>query len=82
MLIPFINIFILMFLWAYMVKDSYYTTMNMLFKIELSKKEKWILAIMSTFLNFLPIINVFAPLFGILQFFHYGMEKKLQQDKK
>ena len=79
MLIPFINIFILMFLWAYMVKDSYYTTMNMLFKIELSKKEKWILAIMSTFLNFLPIINIFAPLFGILEFFHYGMEKKLQE---
>ena len=79
MLIPFINIFILMFLWAYMVKDSYYHTLKMIFNIELTKKEKWILAIMSTFLNFLPIINVFAPLFGILQFFHYGMEKKLQE---
>ena len=79
MLIPFINIFILMFLWAYMVKDSYYHTLNMLFDINLTKKEKWILAIMSTFLNFLPVINIFAPLFGILQFFHYGMEKKLQE---
>ena len=79
MLIPFINIFILMFLWAYMVKESYYHTLNMIFDITLTKKEKWILAIMSTFLNFLPIINIFAPLFGILQFFHYGMEKKLQK---
>jgi len=81
MLVPFINIIILMFLWAYMVKDSYYKTLYMLFNIELSKKEKWLLAIMSTFLNFLPIINIFAPLFGILQFFHYGMEKKLQENK-
>ncbi len=79
MLIPFINVFILMFLWAYMVKDSYYHTLNMIFDISLTKKEKWILAIMSTFLNFLPIVNIFAPLFGILQFFHYGMEKKLQE---
>ena len=78
MLIPFINIFILMFLWAYMVKDSYYHTVNSLFDITLTKKEKWVLAIMSTFLNFLPIINIFAPLFGILEFLHYGMEKKLQ----
>ena len=80
MLIPFLNIFILMFLWAYMIKDSYYHTVNSLFNIELSKKEKWILSIMSTFLNFLPIINIFAPLLGILQFFHYGMEKKLQDN--
>ena len=79
-LIPFLNILILMFLWAYMVKDSYYKTVNMLFEIKLSKKEKWILAIMSTFLNFLPIINIFAPIFGILQFFHYGIEKKLQKN--
>jgi len=79
MLIPFLNIIILMFLWAYMVKDSYYKTIHMLFNIEFNNKEKWILAIMSTFLNFLPIINIFAPLFGILQFFHYGIEKKLQK---
>ena len=79
MLIPFVNIFILMFLWAYMIKDSYYHTVNSLFNIELTKKEKWILSIMSTFLNFLPIINIFAPLFGILEFMHYGMEKKLQE---
>jgi len=79
MLIPFINIIILMFLWAYMVKDSYYKTVHILFNVELTKKEKWILAIMSTFLNFLPIINIFAPIFGILQFFHYGIEKKLQE---
>ena len=81
MLVPFINIIVLMFLWAYMIKDSYYQTVHMLFEINLTKKERWILAIMSTFLNFLPIINIFAPLFGILMYFHYGMEKKLKEIK-
>jgi len=67
-----------MILWTYMIKNSYYTSLKKLFDINLEKKEIWILAFISTFLNFLPIINIFAPTFGLLMFYHYGLEKKLE----
>ena len=77
MLIPWINILTLLFIWTYMIKDSYYHTVKILFDINLEKKEIYLLSLISTILNFLPIINIFAPAFGILNFFHYGIEKKL-----
>jgi hypothetical protein len=80
MLIPFVNIFLLLGLWVFMVKDSYYNFVTMMFgESELSKKEVWGLSITSVILNFLPIINIFAPAFGVLNFYHYILEKKLDK---
>ncbi len=77
MIIPWFNIITLTFLWAYMIKDSYTHIIESLFNIKFTKKEKWSLSIISIIFNFLPIINIFAPAFGILNFYHYGIEKKL-----
>jgi len=77
MLIPFVNIILLVWLWAFMIKDSYYNFVTMMFgEIEIKKSELWGLSINSVILNFLPIINIFAPAFGVLNFYHYILEKK------
>ena len=79
-LIPFVNIFLLLGLWAFMIKDSYYSFVTMMFgDSKLDKKEIWGLSISSVILNFLPIINIFAPAFGILNFYNYILEKKLDK---
>ena len=75
MLVPFLNIIIMMFLWAYMIKDSYYHVIKSMFDKNLTKKEIWSLSIVSTILNFLPIINIFAPALGIMNMYHYILEK-------
>jgi len=75
MLVPFLNFIIMILLWAYMIKDSYYHVVKSMFNKELNKKEVWALSITSTILNFLPIINIFAPALGIMNMYHYIMEK-------
>jgi len=77
MLVPFLNIILLLGLWAFMIKESYYNFVVMMFgEVEIKKSEKWLLAITSVILNFLPIINIFAPALGVLNFYHYILEKK------
>ena len=76
MLIPFLNFIIIMFLWAYMIKDSYYHVIQSIFNKELNKKEIWALSLSSTILDFLPIINIFAPALGIMNMYHYVIEKE------
>ena len=80
MLIPWLNILTLAFLWALMNKEAYSHIITSLFNIQINKKEKWILSIFSTILNFLPIINIFSPAFTLLVFYHYSLEKKLDNN--
>lgn len=82
MIIPWINILTLAFLWTYVIKDSYSHIIQSLFNVNITKKEKWILSFISIFLDFLPIINIFAPAFGILLFYHYSLEKKFNNLEK
>ena len=81
MLIPWINIITLAFLWIYIIKESYSHIIQSLFNVSFDKKEKWILSFVSIILDFLPIINIFAPAFGIFIFYHYSLEKKLDNYK-
>ena len=80
MLVPFLNIVLLLGLWAFMIKESYYNFVVMMFgEVEIKKSEKWFLAVTSVILNFLPIINIFAPALGVLNFYHYILERKVDE---
>ena len=74
LLIPFINFVAILFLFSYMIKDSLYHIIS-IFDKNIDIKEIWIIAILSTFLDFLPILNIFAPIMGLLHLFYYSMEK-------
>ena len=78
-LIPWINIITMLFLWAYVIKETYYYSVKNLFNLDdLNKKEKYILALFSAILNFIPLINIYSPAFGLLLFYHYMVEKKIK----
>ena len=77
LLVPWINIITMLFLWTYVIKDSYYHTVKNLFNLDdLSKKEKYLLSFFSAILNFIPLINIYSPAFGLLVFYHYMIEKR------
>lgn len=77
LLIPWINIFTMLFLWAYAIKDTYFNSVKDLLNLnDLNKKEKYLLAFFSAVLNFIPLINIYTPAFGLLLFYHYMAEKK------
>ena len=75
LLIPFLNFIFITWLFAYMVKDTLFHIVSV-FDKKVSNKEIWTIAVLSTFLNFLPILNIFAPALGLLQSFYYTMEKE------
>ena len=77
LLIPWINIFTMLFLWTYVIKDTYYHTVKNLFNLDdLDKKEKYLLAFLATILNFIPLLNIYTPAFGLILFYHYMIEKR------
>jgi len=80
--VPFVNIVIIIGLWILLVKSSLLELVFMLFgKEELNKKEIYTFSTASVILNFLPIVNLFAPAFGVLSIYHYVMEIKLDKQK-
>ena len=77
MFMPFVNFFVIWFLWAFLIKESLINTVFMITgKEELNKKEIWIFSLISVIFNFIPIINFYAPAIGELSIFHFIMEKK------
>ncbi|GAB6074480.1 hypothetical protein [Nautilia lithotrophica] len=75
--IPFLNIFIIIALWSYIIKNALFESVfSIVGKIEIDKKLLWGFSVVSVFLNFIPLVNMFAPALGVLSIYHYIMEKK------
>ncbi|NPA12112.1 MAG: hypothetical protein GXO62_07705 [Epsilonproteobacteria bacterium] len=60
--IPVLNVLVQLYLWAKLYRDS--------FSYFLKTKQANFIAFLSAFFNFLPIINFFAPFFGVILFYH------------
>jgi len=75
--VPFLNLLLIMLLWAYIIKNALVNTVESVTgaKIE-NSKAVWFFVFMSVVLNFLPLINLYAPALGLLGLYHYVMEKK------
>jgi len=75
--VPVVNIVIIVFLWAFLIKASLSESVYMLFgkRIELP----WYIFILSAVLNFIPLVNLYAPAFGELFVFRYVFEKQTSE---
>ncbi|BDY11730.1 EI24 domain-containing protein [Hydrogenimonas cancrithermarum] len=87
--IPIANVFIQLFLWAWLYRESYFLSACSLYCNEEDYRHLrehrytiWSIAVFASLLNFLPIINIFAPFFGQIMFFHWIMEHKSGQNKQ
>jgi hypothetical protein len=79
--IPVLNIFVMMFLWGFLVKNALSESVKTEFGCNFeNKKLVWFYSIISVLFNFIPIVNMFAPAMGILSFSHYCMEQKLDKE--
>ena len=83
--VPFINIIIQVFLWSWLIKESYflssaslYATKEDIDKLNNHPFQKWSLAFGAAILNLIPIVNIFSPFFAQSLFFHWVMQTKLQ----
>ena len=83
MFVPFINIITQVILWAWLIKESYFLSVGSLYiqKYELDNLREyqtslWGLAILGSLLNLIPVINILAPFFTQILFFHWMMLKK------
>ena len=81
--IPIANIFIQILLWTWLYRESYFLSTCNLYCTEedyLALREHhfmiWSIATLSSLLNFLPVINIFAPFFAQIMFFHWIMAHK------
>jgi len=76
--IPIINFIVQMSLWVWLMKDTHvYDSAALLikdedrYKLKEHKKAFFALAIVSSLFNFIPVFNVFGPVFGELSVFYY-----------
>ncbi len=76
--IPVVNFIIQVSLWVWLMKDTYvFDNASLLIKdddvdkLKEHKKAFFGLAIISSLFNFIPVFNVFGPVFGELSMFYY-----------
>lgn len=76
--IPFANFLMVLFLWTWLYKESAFVGVCSLFCTDYEYEEIkhhrlaiWIIALIASFLNFIPIISFFTPFFVLTLYFHY-----------
>ena len=81
--IPVANIFMQIFLWSWLYRESYFLSTCNLYCTEEDYQHLrhhrymiWSIAILTSLFNFLPVINLFAPFFAQIMFFHWIMAHK------
>ncbi|WP_456383116.1 EI24 domain-containing protein [Hydrogenimonas sp.] len=87
--IPVANVVTQVFLWAWLYRESFFLSTCNLYCDERDYRELRehrvvirSIAVLTALLNFLPVINVFAPFFAQIMFFHWIMEHKSMKMQK
>jgi hypothetical protein len=81
--VPFVNILIQLFLWAWLYRDANFIGTCRLICSEREFAELkehrftiWSIAFFASILNFIPIINMFTPFFAQIMAFHWIMQER------
>ena len=77
--IPIIGQIVMLILWAILLKEPTLYDVSSLFVDDEKKfknyKSLWIIAIIASLFNFIPILNLFAPIFAQIMFMHWLLSK-------
>jgi hypothetical protein len=77
--VPVVGQIIMLWLWALLLKDPTLYDVSNLFpnqKEIKSTKSLWIIAIIASLFNYIPILNIFATLFAYIMFMHWYLSRK------
>ena len=70
--VPVLGQIVMLLLWAYLLKEPTYLDVASLFDgIKKEKKGIWLIAIVAALFNYIPFVNLFAPVFAQILFMHY-----------
>ncbi len=77
--IPIVGQVVMLALWAILLKEPTFYDVSSLFVKEekrfLSQKSIWIVAIAASLFNFIPLLNIFAPIFAQIMFMHWLLSR-------
>ncbi len=77
--IPIVGQVVMLALWAILLKEPTFYDVSSLFVREekefLSQKSIWIVAIVASLFNFIPLLNIFAPIFAQIMFMHWLLNR-------
>ncbi len=75
---PILNFIVQIGLWTYLVRNTFKLDVSLLLfknidnmKFDEENRAIWIISFISSFFNFIPIVNVLGPYFGEISIFHY-----------
>jgi len=81
--VPFFNIAVQVVLWAWLIKESYFLSVSSLYvkkdeieKLRVHQIVLWTIALTASLLNLVPVINILAPFFAMVMYFHWVMLNK------
>ncbi len=77
--IPVLGQIVMLLLWAILIKEPTLYDVSSLFieneKEYLGQKSIWIVAIVASLFNYIPLLNLFAPIFAQIMFLHWLLPK-------
>jgi len=77
--IPILGQIIMLILWAVLLKNPTLYDVSSLFiedeKDYIGQKSIWIVAIIASLFNYIPILNLFAPIYAQIMFMHWLLSK-------
>jgi len=81
--VPFVNVIVQILLWGWLTKESYFLAVASLYAKEGEYEHlkdhqvaRWSIASIGAMLNLVPLINIVAPFFTMIMFFHWVMLNK------
>jgi Etoposide-induced protein 2.4 (EI24) len=77
--VPIVGQIWVLWLWSILIKDPTTYDVGSLFiadKYELRSKSSHLIATIASTLNYIPLLNIFAPLFGQILFLHHILRKR------
>jgi len=73
--VPIVGQIVMLLLWAVLIKEPTFYDVSSLFieneKEYLGQKSIWVVAIIASLFNYIPILNLFAPIFAQIMFMHW-----------
>ncbi len=79
--IPIFGQIVMLWLWSILIKEPMIYDVGTLFikdeeELDIKSKKAWIIAMIASLFNYVPFLNIFAPLYGQIIFMHYILDKK------
>jgi hypothetical protein len=76
--VPVIGQIVMLWLWAILIKEPTLYDVSSLFSKsrEIDSKSLWIIALIASLFNYIPLLNIFATLYAYIMFMHWYLARK------